>query len=107
MPRERTPGATLMGPNDLRTNRPRMAGAAPSREQSGTPGGGPGAVLRLPQSGEHNRYPERESTTAPMKRAIRITRHPTMAVTATLGAVAILLLVHFGTGSRGRRHGLK
>ena len=27
-------------------------------------------------------------------------------VIATLGAVAILLLVHFGTGSRGRRHGL-
>ncbi|MFI5259828.1 MAG: GlsB/YeaQ/YmgE family stress response membrane protein [Candidatus Limnocylindrales bacterium] len=28
-------------------------------------------------------------------------------VIATLGAVAILLLVHFGTGSRGRRHGLR
>ena len=28
-------------------------------------------------------------------------------VIATLGAVAILLLVHFGTGSRGCRHGLK
>jgi hypothetical protein len=26
---------------------------------------------------------------------------------ATVGAVAILLLVHFGTGLRGRRHGLK
>src|SRR5665647_3652039 len=58
MPRERTPGATLMGPNDLRTNRPRTAGAAPSREQSGTPGGEPGAVLRLPLSGEHNRADE-------------------------------------------------
>ena len=28
-------------------------------------------------------------------------------VIATLGAIAILLLVHFGTGSRGPRHGLK
>ncbi len=26
---------------------------------------------------------------------------------ATLGAVAVLLVVHFGTGSRGMRHGLK
>ena len=28
-------------------------------------------------------------------------------VIATLGAIAILLVVHFGTGSRGRRHGLR
>jgi uncharacterized membrane protein YeaQ/YmgE (transglycosylase-associated protein family) len=28
-------------------------------------------------------------------------------VIATLGAVAVLLVVHFGTGSRGLRHGLK
>jgi hypothetical protein len=28
-------------------------------------------------------------------------------VIATLGAIAILLVVHFGTGSCGRRHGLK
>ena len=28
-------------------------------------------------------------------------------IIATLGAVAVLLVVHFGTGSRGMRHGLK
>jgi len=28
-------------------------------------------------------------------------------IIATLGAIAVLLLVHFGTGSRGLRHGLK
>jgi hypothetical protein len=28
-------------------------------------------------------------------------------VIATLGAIAILLVAHVGTGSRGRRHGLK
>ncbi|HUY99160.1 MAG TPA: GlsB/YeaQ/YmgE family stress response membrane protein [Thermomicrobiaceae bacterium] len=28
-------------------------------------------------------------------------------VIATLGAIAVLIVVHFGTGSRGLRHGLK
>jgi len=28
-------------------------------------------------------------------------------IIATIGAVAVLLVVHFGTGSRGLRHGLK
>lgn len=33
--------------------------------------------------------------------------NPESIVIATLGAVAVLLVVHFGTGPRGRRHGLK